>query len=109
MVLVNIDTQERNFVFNVTGVKRYFYWLGRPAKVTQEEVEALKMMEQQNYQSVSVDQMQVGSTINLKDFGMQFGKGVIKQISGQQCWVVLSSLGYVIKLQLNPERIKEFH
>jgi hypothetical protein len=52
----------------------------------------------------------VGSNINLKEFGFQQEKGTVKYVSGQQCWVVLESLGYVIKLQLSSEKkIKEYH
>jgi len=110
MVLVNIAARERNYVFNVTGVKRYFYWLGKPAKVTEAEIEALKVMEHQSYHSLAVDQLKIGSTINLKDHGINFGEGIVKKISGQQCWVVLQSLGYVIKLQLSaPKNKKEHH
>ena len=109
MILVNVDEIERTMVFDVLGVRRFLFWLGKLAKVSPEEVEALKMIEEQKYQSLSVEPMQVGNTIDLKDFGMQFGKGIIKKVSKQQCWVVLHSLGYVIKLKLEkPKPVKEY-
>ena len=67
-------------------------------------------MQDQAYKSLSVEHLKVGSNINLKEFGFQQGKGTVKYVSGQQCWVVLESLGYVIKLQLSSEKkIKEYH
>ena len=104
MVLVCISEAERPLVFNATGVIRYLFWLGKPAKVTTAEVEALHMIEQQNYTTVKVDALEVGSTLDLKEFGMSYGKGTVKYISKQQCWVVLQSLGFVVKLQLKQHK-----
>ena len=84
----------------VTGVKRYLFWLGKPAVVRQDEITALKTMQDQAYKSLSVEHLKVGSNINLKEFGFQQEKGTVKYVSGTQCWVVLHSLGYVIKLQI---------
>lgn len=110
MVLVNLDDMDRSKVFAVTGVKRYLFWLGKPAVVRQDEITALKTMQDQAYKSLSVEHLKVGSNINLKEFGFQQEKGTVKYVSGQQCWVVLESLGYVIKLHLSSEKkIKEYH
>ena len=105
MVLVNIKPKERNFVFDITGVIRYLYWLGKPAIVTEREVEVLKEVAQQTYKSLSVEQLQPGSIVDLKKLGLLADKGVVKYVSKNQCWVVLNSLGYVIKLQKSQAKI----
>jgi len=100
MVLVNLEDINRNTVFAIAGVKRYLFWLGKPAVVRYDEIKALKEIQSQNYKSLNIDRLTVGSKINLKKFGFQQEKGTIKYISGNQCWVVLNSLGYVIKLHI---------
>lgn len=91
---------DRSMVFAVTGVKRYLFWLGKPAVVRQDEINALKFMQNQAYKSLNIEHLKVGSNINLKEFGFQQEKGTVKYISANQCWVVLHSLGYVIKLHI---------
>ena len=100
MVLVNLDNVDRSNVFAVAGVKRYLFWLGKPAVVRQDEINALKTMQNQAYKSLNIEHLKVGSKINLKEFGFQQEKGTVKYISANQCWVVLHSLGYVIKLHI---------
>jgi transcription antitermination factor NusG len=100
MVLVNLEEVNRDTVFEIAGVKRYLFWLGKPAVVRQDEIKALKKIQSQNYKSLDVENLRVGSNINLKKFGFQQEKGTVKYISGNQCWVVLHSLGYVIKLHI---------
>jgi hypothetical protein len=100
MVLVHLDDVDRSKAFAVAGAKRYLFWLGKPAVVRQDEITTLKAMQNQNYKSLDVDRLDVGSHINLKKFGFQQETGTVKYISGNQCWVVLQSLGYVIKLHI---------
>ena len=41
-VFVNIEDKNRNIVFEVSGVVRYLFWLGKPAVIQEQEIEALK-------------------------------------------------------------------
>jgi transcription antitermination factor NusG len=99
MVLVNIDEKERNKVFDIPGVVRYMFWLGKHAIVKEEEVDSLKtLLTQNNIVSQSIETFKVGETINVPGFENQ--SGIIKKISTNQIWVVLNNLGYVIKLKI---------
>ena len=99
MVLVNIDEKQRNRVFDIPGVVRYMFWLGKHAIVKNEEVEYLKSILSQNkIVSQTTETLKVGEIINVHGFENQ--KGVIKKVSNNQIWVVLNSLGYVVKLKI---------
>ena len=99
MVLVNIDEKERNKVFDVPGVVRYMFWLGKHATVKEEEVYSLKtLLTQNNIVSQDTIALKVGETINVPGFENQ--SGIIKKISANKIWVVLKNLGYVIKLKI---------
>jgi len=41
-VFVNIEEKNRNDVFDIPGVVRYLFWLGKPAIVREVEILALK-------------------------------------------------------------------
>ena len=99
MVLVNIDEKERNNVFDIPGVVRYMFWLGKHAIVKQEEVDSLKtLLTQNNIVSQDTIALKVGEKIDVPGFENQ--SGIIKKISTNQIWVVLKKLGYVIKLKI---------
>jgi transcription antitermination factor NusG len=99
MVIVNIDEKERNKVFEIPGVVRYMFWLGKHAIVKQEEVDSLKnLLTQNNIISQDTIALKVGEKIDVPGFDNQ--SGIIKKISTNQIWVILKKLGYVIKLKI---------
>lgn len=100
MLLVNIAEKMRADVFAVPGTLRYLFWMGEPAKVSENEVEVLNEIATQKQQVVATEKIGVGHEIDLKAFGLKAEKGTVKYISGNQCWVVLHNLGYVIKLKI---------
>ncbi|MBO3100241.1 UpxY family transcription antiterminator [Gelidibacter pelagius] len=100
MVLINVAEKDRSQVFTVPGAVRYLFWLGEPAVVPEKEVQVLKDINSQKQQVISTEKIEVGQEIDLKAFGLTAKKGTVKYISGNQCWVVLQNLGYVIKLKI---------
>ena len=86
MVLVNIEEQEKNKVFEVQGVVRFLYWLGEPAKVSADEVLILKEVTgDKNLVVHEVVKRSIGSEVDL--LGTQ--RGVITKTSGSHYWVEL--------------------
>jgi len=99
MVLVNIDEKERNKVFDIPGVVRYMFWLGKHAIVKNDEVDSLKkLLTQNNIVSQDTVALKVGEKIDVPGFENQIG--IINKISTNKIWVVLKDLGYVIKLKI---------
>ena len=41
-VFVNIEESDRNVVFEIPGVVRYLFWLGKPAVIQEQEIEVLR-------------------------------------------------------------------
>ena len=98
MVLVKIDDNKRNEVFDIPGVVRYMFWLKKHAVVRDSEVDSLKLLlETNNITEQNVSSYSVGDEINISSLEDQLG--IIKKISKNQIWVVLKQLGYVIKLK----------
>ena len=98
MVLVKIDKNNRNQVFDIPGVVRYMFWLKKHAVVRDSEVNSLKLLlESNNIIEQNVASYNVGDEIKISSLEDQLG--IIKKISKNQIWVVLKQLGYVIKLK----------
>ncbi|MEO6347539.1 MAG: UpxY family transcription antiterminator [Aquaticitalea sp.] len=100
MILVKLPDKERAQVFKVFGAVRYLFWLGKPATVSEAEIEALLDIKNNNLTVLGVEHLKAGTEIEVKGLGIQVEKGTVKYVSGNQCWVVLHNLGFVIKLQI---------
>ncbi|MCM4167392.1 Transcription antitermination protein RfaH [Arenibacter antarcticus] len=101
MILVQLEEKERNIVFQAPGVVRYMHWLGKPAVVTEEEVTALKEVQAaKNNPTIQVETIQPGTKLDLSSMGFKAQEGTVKYVSGNQCWVVLEGLGFVIKMEM---------
>tara|TARA_B110001450_G_scaffold159179_1_gene148476 strand:+ start:34 stop:492 length:459 start_codon:yes stop_codon:yes gene_type:complete len=99
MVLVKIEKNKRNQVFDIPGVVRYMFWLKKHAVVRDSEVDSLKLLlESNNIIEQNVASYNVGDEIKISSLEDQLG--IIKKISKNQIWVVLKQLGYVIKLKI---------
>jgi transcription antitermination factor NusG len=99
MVLVKIEKNKRNQVFDIPGVVRYMFWLKKHAVVRDNEVDSLKLLlKSNNIIEQNVEAFNVGNEIKISSLEDQLG--IIKKISKNQIWVVLKQLGYVIKLKI---------
>ena len=101
MVLVNLEEKNINNVFQVKGVLRYMFWLGKRAKVRQKEVDVLKkyLNGDFGFYNSEISKIKVGDSFGLPSFGNE--SGIVKRISNNNIWIFLNSLGYTIKLKLN--------
>jgi len=101
MLLVKVPNNLRNIVFDVPNVRRYLFWEGQPAVVREEEVSVLRKVADQEFSSMRLQKFTPGTKIDLKPFGISDSTGTVKYTSGNQCFVVIDSLGYLLKFQLS--------
>lgn len=99
MVLVKMNEKDVNDVFNISGVLRYMFWLGKRAIVRQKEVDLLKnLLKTNKILNKEVTKFNPGDRINIEGFNNQ--DGIIDKISNKTAWVYLEDLGYKIKLNI---------
>lgn len=100
-VLVKMQEKDRAKVFAIPNVKRYLFWLGKPAIVRHEEIEILKN-ELEGYQSISnKSSLNVGS-----DFAISFGpfkgiNGKILNFSNNMMRLELKSIGLFLTVNIS--------
>jgi transcription antitermination factor NusG len=97
-VFVRLDEKDRALVFQVSGVVRYVYWLGKPAIVRNEEIEALRESLQHTLASFEVHAHKVGDAISISSGPFQGKQGIIRQLSKNSVQLVLSELGVLVTL-----------
>tara|TARA_A100001011_G_C13765690_1_gene617118 strand:+ start:50 stop:511 length:462 start_codon:yes stop_codon:yes gene_type:complete len=100
MVLVNIDDEHINRVFESSLVVRYMFWLGKRATVRQSEIDFLKNYLNGNYSIIDSKLLgiKVGDSFSLSSFNNE--KGIVNRISNNNIWIYLKSIGYSVKLKL---------
>lgn len=99
-VFVQLADSERNSVFQVSGVVRYLFWLGKPAIVKDHEIENIKTsLKASNISEVSVSAMQVGDKIKLESGAFSNQSAIVQEVSNNYYILVLETLGCVLKIK----------
>ena len=81
MVLVNINDNDINRVFESPSVVRYMFWMGKRAMVRKSEIDILKKYLDGNYNLISSNSssVNVGDDFKLPSFNNE--KGIVSKIS----------------------------
>ena len=100
MVLVKINDNDINRVFESPLVIRYMFWLGKRAVVRQSEIDILKKYLDGSYNLISSNSLSinVGDDFKLPSFNNE--KGIVSRISNNYIWIYLKSIGFSVKLKL---------
>ena len=99
MVLVKLDEKNINNVFNVNGVVKYMFWLGKRAIVREKEINILKnYLKRKKLISQEIFKVKPGEIIDIAEFDNE--SGFVDRVSKNNAWVFLETLGYKIKLNL---------
>ena len=98
-VFVNMEESNRNSVFQVAGIVRYLYWLGKPAIVKDDEIALLKKwLLETTVTSFEVKGLVIGDAYKI-DSGPFIGKqGVVTKVDKNYLALVLPELGFKIIL-----------
>jgi transcriptional antiterminator RfaH len=99
-VFVQLEDIDRNSVFQISGVVRYLFWLGKPAIVRDEEISIIKTsLAAPNLSDISVTSIQVGDRIKLESGVFSNQDAIVQEISNTYYILVLESLGCVLKIK----------
>lgn len=98
-VFVKITEPRRNEVFDVSGVVRYVFWLGKPAVIREEEIKLLKEYLAQDYTSVVQTTLQRGDKLTVPSGPFKGQEGVIKNTTNTKIQLVLETLGILLTLE----------
>lgn len=99
-VFIQVADTDRNSVFQIAGVVRYLFWLGKPAIVRDEEINSIKTsLNASNIADISVTSIQIGDKIKLESGVFSNQNAIVQEISKTHYILVLESLGCVLKIK----------
>lgn len=103
-VFVRLSDTDRNSVFQVPGVVRYLFWLGKPAVVRDEEIaEIKKSLSDSNISDVLVMPYKKGDKIKLESGAFNNREAIVKEVTNTHYILVLETLGCVLKIKYKKE------
>lgn len=97
-VFVNVGEKDRESVFEVSGVVRYLFWLGKPAVVRDEELIALQESLKDTMSAVAISGIKVGDEMSIPNGPFSGKEGIVKQIKKNSLQLILKELGVLITL-----------
>ncbi len=95
-------------ILNTSGVVRFLYWLGKPAQVRQEEIDAIRCFlgEHQSVESVSFD---VGLKLNVKQGVLKGSEGVVLYQTKNEVVLRVEKLGMSLVARLPKISVDSFN
>lgn len=103
-VFVQLPDKDRNSVFQVAGVVRYLFWLGKAAIVRNEEIETIKKsLSDTRISDISVESYKKGDKIKLETGVFNSQDAIVQQVTNTHYILVLESLGCVLKIKYKKE------
>ena len=97
-VLVQLEDQDRPKVFDIRGVVRYLFWLGKPAEVREEEIRLLKRNLKGNYDDVLISKLTKGKEYTIPSGPLKGQTGTVLDIVKNRLRLELPSLGLFVTL-----------
>jgi transcriptional antiterminator RfaH len=97
-VFVKVESQNREMVFQVSGVVRYLYWLGQPAIIKDSEIEVLQNWLQDKIVSFEIVGIQPGSIYEIPSGPFIGQKGIVDKVDKSQIILILEQLGVKVIL-----------
>lgn len=106
-VFVRTDEQSHSRVKAISGVVNFVYWLGRPAVVKNEEIEAIRIFlrEHKTVQLEKAD-VNVNDMVKVVSGPLIHREGKIVQVNNNAVKIALPSIGYVLIAQVSRTNIE---
>ena len=98
-VLVKIEDKDRDQVFEIPGVVRYVFWLGKPAIVREDEIVLMENNLSGIYESISVSTLEKGAAYTIPQGPFKGLSGKVVHLDHNKMQLELPSLGMLVTLK----------
>lgn len=106
-VFVNLNNYaaECQQVLQTPGCRRFLWWLGKPARVTDEEIQAIQRF-LGDFDQVSMDvQLEVGDRVEIVNGAMMKQSGILLELDKGKATLLLTSMNMKVQVTLNQEQL----
>ena len=107
-VFVKVDEQKKWDLKRIDGILNYVYWLGKPAKIKEEEINIIKKFLNE-FEDVQVEQigLQVNQRVRIKQGVLMNYEGILLEVSGSRAIVKLESMGLQLSAHFDKKNLEK--
>ena len=98
-VFVQIEEKDRAWVFDVPGVVRYLFWMGKPAVVREEEIALMKNNLNGLYDSIAIEKLELDTVYTIPQGPFKGQEGKVVSLTKHIIKLELPSLGVTVLLK----------
>lgn len=107
-VFVRIADEEKWGLKKINGILNFVYWLGKPARIKDEEIAVIKKFLNE-FSEVHIEeqnQLKLNSTVRVKQGVMMNYKGILIELSGKKAKVKIESMGVQLYAQFEKKNLE---
>ena len=107
-VFVRVKDSEKWDLKNVNGILNFVYWLGKPARIKEEDIFTIKkfLNEFSDVQIEEVSRLTVNSKVRIKQGLLMNYNGVLVEINGRRAKVRIETLGVQLSANFDKKNLE---
>ncbi|MBA3673389.1 MAG: UpxY family transcription antiterminator [Chitinophagaceae bacterium] len=107
-VFVKIEEQKKWDIKRINGILNYVYWLGKPAKIKEDEINIIKNFLGE-FNEVQVEQigLQVTQKVRIKQGVLMNYEGILVEILGSRAVVKIQSMGLQLSAEFDKKNLEK--
>ncbi|NDE09000.1 MAG: UpxY family transcription antiterminator [Chitinophagia bacterium] len=107
-VFVRVKDSEKWDLKNVNGILNFVYWLGKPAKIKDEDIFTIKkfLNEFSDVQIEEVSRLTVNSKVRIKQGLLMNYNGVLVEINGSRAKVRIETMGVQLSANFDKKNLE---
>ena len=109
-VFVQVAEDKKWDLMNVNGIVNYVYWLGKPARIRDEEIDTIRKFLNE-FEGVEVVEglLPVNSTVRIKQGVLMNYHGLVLEIHGNKAKVKIESMGIYLSAVFEKKNLEMVH
>lgn len=107
-VFVKIEEQKKWDIRKIDGILNYVYWLGKPAKIKNEEIDTIKKFLNE-FSDVTVESigLQLNQKVRVKQGMLMNYEGILLELKGNRAFVKIESMGLQLSAHFDKKNIEK--
>ncbi len=106
-VFVKVEEQKKWDLKRIDGILNYVYWLGKPAKIKEQEINTIKKFLHE-FSDVAVEQigLQVNKRVRIRQGVLMNYEGILLELSGSRAFVRIESMGIQLSAYFDKKNLE---
>ena len=106
-VFIKVPDEKKWEVLNINGIINYVTWLGKPAKIKENEIATIrKFLKEFSSFEVVEGPLEINSRVKVKQGALMNYHGILLQISGNRASVKIESMGLQLTTLIDKKNLE---